>query len=901
MEVLDAMISDAIKKKAGYKYYMAKKVESKKAKIVDKPEEQHVSPIKNRIGKGFMCYGDQLANVPNKLKKDDVQGKQDLLLSLKKQFLRQKKEPIAGEGSSASHNKYYSSADIDSDATLYSLRLDKSEGSANEIDDAEESDMYLSNDNLHGDDDDARRSSNKNFNARNVIKKNAHHIPSPSAKKIPYHTTTPQPSSLQAKLKKLMQKAKKNMRKFNFNKVQYNNDVELEYHVSELKEAVLSEAQWNSDEGDVFKPRSFERHMLKSTKPHPCFYNNDYTYLVDPSTEEKRSDDKMYEFSHADLPRLSVNDVEDMYLLQVQDMLHHLPLEFVKDFNNALLMFIRRTMIKNRVEDIQLGVESYQRTLNLTKPTMFFEGIDQRIPFMMTATLKGNKLGSDNKRLMGKDSTDYDVKSSNEMIKKIDKVLRHRQQLIRLKEYVGGKPKTVNPCTFVDMRKEFLSSRFSMKDMGEADVILGIMIKHESNGIEISQSHFIEKVLKKFNYFDCTAMSNPMDTSEKLMPNNALHGEGGKIGKVIKSSYPSIWLNIVQEVEVLKRHGIDLMSFITSTLGNGLDTTFCHVPWRGDLSFKELAPRVDALEQMKGISVAAKLSHDNLRHSLRRQPRGGAEQAQLDLIQEKIEGVILNRAKDRWTWNLDGAGEFSVASVRRTIDDYFYTLDNTKTIWVKKVPIKINIHAWKVKNDCFPTRFNMSRRGIELESILCLLCNSSAEASRHLFFFCQFVWDIMKKITRWWELEYRDFDSYEGWLVWMISIRLPTKAKKVFEADSRSGRTITATTEDMQKKKNDVKARTTLLLSLPDEHQLRFSKYKTARELWAAILKTFGDDLYNHLKVYKAEVQKKPNSNSQDMAFISSSKNNNNEDGNTVCVTTATTTFPTGSVNVATI
>nr|GFB10972.1 hypothetical protein [Tanacetum cinerariifolium] len=44
----------------------------------------------------------------------------------------------------------------------------------------------------------------------------------------------------------------------------------------------------------------------------------------------------------------------------------------------------------------------------------------------------------------------------------------------------------------------------------------------------------------------------------------------------------------------------------------------------------------------------------------------------------------------------------------------------------------------------------------------------------------------------------------------------------------------------MQKRKNDVKARTTLLLSLPDEHQLRFSKYKTAQELWAAILKTFG-------------------------------------------------------------
>ncbi|GJS07525.1 hypothetical protein Tco_0364321 [Tanacetum coccineum] len=55
---------------------------------------------------------------------------------------------------------------------------------------------------------------------------------------------------------------------------------------------------------------------------------------------------------------------------------------------------------------------------------------------------------------------------------------------------------------------------------GEADVILGIRIKHESNKIAISQSYYIEKVLKKFNYFDCTPVSTPMDTSEKLMPNN---------------------------------------------------------------------------------------------------------------------------------------------------------------------------------------------------------------------------------------------------------------------------------------------------------------------------------------------------------------------------------------------
>ncbi|GJY26609.1 hypothetical protein Tco_0401335 [Tanacetum coccineum] len=68
----DAMISDAIKKKEGYTYYMAKKVESEKAKIVDELEEQHVSPVKSGRGKGFMYYGDQVVNAPNKLKNDVV-------------------------------------------------------------------------------------------------------------------------------------------------------------------------------------------------------------------------------------------------------------------------------------------------------------------------------------------------------------------------------------------------------------------------------------------------------------------------------------------------------------------------------------------------------------------------------------------------------------------------------------------------------------------------------------------------------------------------------------------------------------------------------------------------------------------------------------------------------------
>nr|GEV79229.1 putative ribonuclease H-like domain-containing protein [Tanacetum cinerariifolium] len=65
-------------------------------------------------------------------------------------------------------------------------------------------------------------------------------------------------------------------------------------------------------------------------------------------------------------------------------------------------------------------------------------------------------------------------------------------------------------------------------------------------------------------------------------------------------------------------------------------------------------------------------------------------------------------------------------------------------------------------------------------------------------------------------------------------------AGKVSASTNKKGRTVAITAEDMQNGKNDVKARTTLLLALLDEHQLRFSKYDSAKELWEAILKTFG-------------------------------------------------------------
>jgi hypothetical protein len=67
--------------------------------------------------------------------------------------------------------------------------------------------------------------------------------------------------------------------------------------------------------------------------------------------------------------------------------------------------------------------------------------------------------------------------------------------------------------------KRFFSSKFDMKDMGKANVILGIKILRDNNCITLSQSHYVEKMLKRFGHFDNSPMSTPYDSKVHLVKN----------------------------------------------------------------------------------------------------------------------------------------------------------------------------------------------------------------------------------------------------------------------------------------------------------------------------------------------------------------------------------------------
>nr|GEZ18672.1 hypothetical protein [Tanacetum cinerariifolium] len=135
----------------------------------------------------------------------------------------------------------------------------------------------------------------------------------------------------------------------------------------------------------------------------------------------------------------------------------------------------------------------------------------------------------------------------------------------------------------------------------------------------------------------------------------------------------------------------------------------------------------------------------------------------------------------------------------------------------------------------------------------------------------------------------------------------------------KKGRTVAVTTEDMQKRRNDGAILKTFsgneATKKTKKNQLKQQYGNFKAEGSETLEQTFNrlqairnrndlntlslDDVYNHLKVYEPEVQKKSDSDSQNMAFISSANTSSGKrEVNTASILTASTQVSPASANV---
>nr|GEU29949.1 hypothetical protein [Tanacetum cinerariifolium] len=181
-----------------------------------------------------------------------------------------------------------------------------------------------------------------------------------------------------------------------------------------------------------------------------------------------------------------------------------------------------------------------------------------------------------------------------------------------------------------------------------------------------------------------------------------------------------------------------------------------------------------------------------------------------------------------------------------------------------------------------------------------------------------------------WQFRIQQYLQHEHYALWEVikfgdSYEVPASTTSTTTTDTSSdvtgkkkGRTVTLTAEDMQKRKNDVKARTTLIgneATKKTKKNLLKQQYGNFKAEGSETL----EQTFNRLQVivgqlqfmdveieqddlnqkFLTKVQKKSKPNSQNMAFISSTKHSRgNEDVNTASVSTASTNVPTASANI---
>nr|GEU62982.1 retrovirus-related Pol polyprotein from transposon TNT 1-94 [Tanacetum cinerariifolium] len=288
--------------------------------------------------------------------------------------------------------------------------------------------------------------------------------------------------------------------------------VELEFFLEEVYKVTTDQLDWNNPEGQQYPhnllkplpliPNSRGRHVI----PFDHFINNNLEYLRGVNRESgrdvylkrriitvtelqvvewhdykhldwitvHRDDDKLYKFKEGNFKRLCIQDTEYMLLLLVQGKLTNLIVEERFAFYVSFRMFTRSIVIQRRVENLQLGVESYQKKLNLTKPDTYKTDVKRKDTYNAYSNLRGFIYQNKDKqnRLMRIDelhkfsnSTLNDVRTALDdrlkgirmkylpqtiwrrtdkertaaMIQAIDKQLKTRRIMQGLEKFIGGR------------------------------------------------------------------------------------------------------------------------------------------------------------------------------------------------------------------------------------------------------------------------------------------------------------------------------------------------------------------------------------------------------------------------------------------------------------------------------
>ncbi|XP_071727385.1 uncharacterized protein [Rutidosis leptorrhynchoides] len=133
-------------------------------------------------------------------------------------------------------------------------------------------------------------------------------------------------------------------------------------------------------------------------------------------------------------------------------------------------------------------------------------------------------------------------------------------------------------------------------------------------------------------------------------------------------------------------------------------------------------------------------------------PPSGRAMDELTEINNLITSVNISDCPDSWKFSLDTSGIFTTSTMSNLINTLKYGT-NSRNLSLprnKYVPQKVFIFSWRVVQQKIPVRSELDKKGIDLHTILCPLCEHHIETTEHALVNCQKVSSIWTQILDWW-------------------------------------------------------------------------------------------------------------------------------------------------------
>ncbi|XP_071686502.1 uncharacterized protein [Rutidosis leptorrhynchoides] len=239
--------------------------------------------------------------------------------------------------------------------------------------------------------------------------------------------------------------------------------------------------------------------------------------------------------------------------------------------------------------------------------------------------------------------------------------------------------------------------------------------------------------------------------------NKSIYGSNGGLvlgNGLARNPNASIWNSICDAGKHVDGLGISFSNSFIRSIGDGKNTSLWDDIWVGNASFKDRFKRLHWLEIDKDINISSKFEEfkgdglDNWAY-----PSMGRTNSELNELRDTVRNLQLNEGKkDCWSWNLNSKGIYTVKDCSVLVDKVILprAVNSIESLRNGLVPKKVEVFIWRARLGRIPVKFELDKRGIDLNSVRCPICDGDIETVEHILFSCQVAKDIWAKVLKWW-------------------------------------------------------------------------------------------------------------------------------------------------------